>query len=125
MSELVKRYRDAQLDAPLSYKEAMNAMYDFKTYADMFADEIERLEKANIRLQEALAATPTDQSEMIERLEKENAELKAKLEGIEKTDNVHIRLSSSSREPWLCPRCGKVHGPNSYWCDCPPDFIKI
>ena len=45
MSELVKRYRDAQLDAPLSYKEAMNAMYDFKTYADMFADEIERLEK--------------------------------------------------------------------------------
>ena len=61
----------------------------------------------------------------IERLEKERDELKARMEGTEKTDNVHIRLSSSSREPWLCPRCGKVHGPNSYWCDCPPDFIKI
>lgn len=24
-------------------------------------------------------------------------------------------------QPWICPRCGAVHGPLSLRCDCKPD----
>ena len=48
-----------------------NSEYKKDAALSFAADEIDRLKKANVRLQEALAADPVDQSAEIERLKKE------------------------------------------------------